>query len=221
MTYTYGHAFADTGTTLTGSPNQGSKDRRNIAAGYSSAAWDIRHSVVTSFLYDLPFGKGKQYLNTGGPLNWVLGNWQANSILTFRTGAPLTLGTNQCVGTFGTCQPDLVAGKNPAAAPSGGRSPGEWFDITAVTNPTPGTPGSVGLQTNNRPGQRNVDFSLFKDITFTERFKVQFRAEAFNIANTPQWDRPNVTQGEPNFGVITGTQANSQRHIQFALRFMF
>ncbi len=221
LTYTYGHALADTGTTLTGSPNQSSKDRRDISGGYSSAAWDIRHSVVASFLWDLPFGKGKQYLNQGGPLNWLVGNWQLNSIMTFRTGAPYTLGTNQCVGTFGTCQPDLVAGKDPKDAPSGGRRPDEWFDTSAVTAPTPGTPGSLGLQTNNRPGQRNVDLSLFKSIPITERYRFQFRAEAFNIANTPQWGIPDYTQGDPNFGQITSTQPNSQRHVQFALRFMF
>ena len=221
LTYTYGHALADTGTTLTGSPNQGSKIRRDISGGYSSAAWDIRHSLVASFLWDLPFGKGKAYLNSGGAVNWLVGNWQLNSITTFRTGAPYTLGTNQCVGTFGTCQPDLVPGKDPKDAPSGGRRPDEWFDITAVTKPTPGTPGSLGLQTNNRPGQRNVDLSLFKSIPFTERFKVQFRAEAFNIANTPQWGIPDITQGDPSFGQITSTQPNSQRHVQFALRLMF
>jgi hypothetical protein len=220
-TYTFGHAFSDTGTTLTGSPNQGSKNRRDISGGYSSAAWDIRNSFVTSFLYDLPFGKGKKYMTQGGPIDYIIGKWQANGIATFRTGAPLTLGTNQCIGTFGTCQPNLVPGKNPANAPSGGRNPQQWFDTSAVTNPTPGTAGTLGLQTNNRPGQRNVDFSLFKDLSFTERFRMQFRAEFFNLANTPQWGQPNVTQGDPGFGQITSTQANSQRHVQFALRFMF
>lgn len=219
--WTWGHALSNGGTTLTGSSNQGSKDRRNLALGYSSAAWDIRHSWVTSFMYDLPFGKGKKYMNSGGPMDYIVGHWQANSVMTFRTGPPFTLGTNQCVGTFGTCQPDLIAGKDPAAAPSGGRRPEQWFDTSAVTKPTPGTPGSLGLQTQNRPGQRNVDFSIFKDFPFTERFRLQFRSEFFNLANTPQWGQPGATQGDSTFGVITGTQANSQRHVQFALRFMF
>ncbi len=225
-TYTYGHALADTGTTLTGSYNQGSKDPRNIAAGYSSAAWDIRHSLVASFLYDLPFGRGRRWFANAGPASWIIGNWQANALMTFRTGAPFTLGTTQCVGSFGTCQPDVVPGKDPKNAPPGGRRPEEWFDTSAVTAPAPGTPGNLGLQSNNQPGQRIVDFSLFKDFPFTERFKVQFRAEAFNIANTPQWGGQSngavdVNQGDPLFGQITATQPNTQRHIQFALRFMF
>ncbi len=213
--------MADTGTTLTGSPNQGSKNRRDLSQGYSSAAWDIRHSVVGSVLWDLPFGRGKRYMNVSGPVDFVLGHWQMNTLMTFRTGAPFTLGTNQCVGTFGTCQPDLIAGQDPAAAPAGGRRPDEWFNISAVTKPAPGTPGNLGLQTNNRPGQRNVDFSLFKDFPMTERYRIQFRSEVFNLANTPQWGLPNPTEGDPNFGKITSTQANSQRHVQFALRFMF
>jgi hypothetical protein len=66
-----------------------------------------------------------------------------------------------------------------------------------------------------------VDLSLFKDFPFTERFKVQFRAETFNLANTPQWGLPDLTQGDAAFGQITSTQPNTQRHVQFALRFMF
>ena len=158
---------------------------------------------------------------TSGFGSLILGNWQMNGILTFRTGPPFTLGTSQCVGTFGTCQPDVLEGKDPKNEPSGGRRPEQWFDTTAVTAPTPGTPGSLGLQSNNRPGQRQIDFSLFKDFLFTERFRLQFRAESFNLANTPQWGQPGTTQGNSDFGVINGTQANSQRHVQFALRFMF
>jgi len=181
---------------------------------------------VASFIYDLPFGKGRRYLTNAGPANWIIGNWQLNSILTFRTGPPFTIGTTQCVGTFGNCQPDLVPGKDPKNAPSGGRRPAEWFDASGVVKPTPGTPGTLGLQSNNYPGQRSVDLSLFKDIPLTERFKVQFRAEAFNMANTPQWGNQSnggldTKQGDPAFGQITATQANTQRHIQFALRFMF
>ena len=100
--------------------------------------------------------------------------------------------------------------------------------MTFRTGPpfTLGTPGNLGVQSNNYPGQRSVDLSLFKDFPFTERFKVQFRAEAFNLANTPQWGNQSnggldVNLGDPLFGHITATQSNTQRHIQFALRFMF
>ena len=222
VSYVYGHAFSDVGTTLSGSANFGPVDAHNYSAAYSSAAWDVRHSVVGTFNYDLPFGKGKQYGSSWNRVaDTLLGNWQMNGVATFRTGQPFTLGTQNCVGHFNHCGPDLVAGKDPKDAPSGGRSPQEWFDTSAVTFPAPGTPGTLGLQSNNLPGQREVDFSVFKTFPITERVKFQFRAEAYNIANTPQWGGPDATLGDPQFGQITSTQTGTERHVQFALRLFF
>lgn len=225
--YTWGHAFSTTGTTLTGSSNFGAIDPHNESAAYSSAAWDIRHSVVISANYELPFGKGKLFGSNWNRLtDSLLGNWQFNTIGTFRTGPPISLGTTNCVGTWGHCGPDVVPGKDPKNAPPGGRRPAEWFDTSAVTFPHVlpngfGTPGNLGLQALNRPGQRSVDVSLFKAFPITERIAVQFRAEAFNLANTPQWGEPNSQQGNPAFGQITSTQSGTERHVQFALRVSF
>ncbi|MFN0106134.1 MAG: carboxypeptidase regulatory-like domain-containing protein [Bryobacteraceae bacterium] len=221
VAYTWGHALATSGTTLSGSAGFGPKDPRNYSDAYSSAAWDVRHSMTASFLYDVPIGKGKALAIENGFGNALLGNWQVNGILTLRTGNPYTLGTNQCVGSFGNCTPDLVSGQNPNDAPSSGRTVDQWFNTAAVTRPAAGTPGNLGLQSNNLPGQAYMDFSLFKAINLTERFKMQFRAEAFNLTNTPQFGAPNRTQGDPNFGRIFDTQAGTQRRTQFALRFMF
>jgi hypothetical protein len=221
--YTYGHVLATSGTTLSGSNGFGNKDPRNLSLNYSDAAWDIRHSFVMNFLYDLPFGKGKKFLGGASrAADLVVGGWQMNSVLTFRTGAPFTLRTDRCIGSFDSCFPDLVAGQNPNAAPSGGRNPDQWFNTSAVLlNPTPGTNGNLGLQTNRAPGQRNVDVSLFKAFHVTERFSAQLRAEAFNIANTPQWSTPGNNVQNSDFGKINGTQAGSERRMQMALRIMF
>jgi hypothetical protein len=219
--YTWGHALATSGTPLSGSGGFGPKNPRNWSEAYSSAAWDIRHNLTGSFLYDLPIGKGKKFDLNSKAGNMILGGWQINSVMSFRTGAPITLSTNNCVGSFGNCQPDAVAGKSSNAAPSGGRNVNQWWDIANVTAPTPGTPGSLGLQTNRIPGQRNVDLSLFKAVQISERFSMQLRAESFNLGNTPQWGSPNNQQGNPNFGKIFSTQDGTQRRTQFALRFMF
>ena len=224
VAYTYGHALANSGTTLSGSNGFTYRDNTNLSGSYSSAAWDIRHSMVASFLYEFPFGRGKQYLNQiNRGVDAIIGNWQMNSIFTFRTGGPFTLRSNTCIGLFNGCFPNAVAGKDPNAAPPGGRNANEWFDITNVTDPikTPGTQGSLGLQTNYGPGQRNVDLSLFKAIKFTERFRGQFRAEAFNIGNTPQWGSPDNNFQNSTFGKITSTQTGSERRLQLALRVMF
>ena len=222
--YTYGHALANSGTTLSGSSGFTYRDATNLSTSYSSAAWDIRNNVTASFLYEMPFGKGKKYINQANRgVDAIIGNWQMNSIFTFRTGSPFTLRANQCTGRFNGCFPNAVPGKDPNGAPSGGRNSNQWFDITAVSSPglTPGTQGNLGLQSNYAPGQRNVDLSLFKALKFTERFKGQFRAEAFNIGNTPQWSQPDNNIQNSTFGRITSTQSGSERRLQLALRVMF
>ena len=220
--YTYGHALADSGTTLSGSNGLYTRDPANFASSYSSASWDIRHSFTTGFTYQIPFGRGKAYgANMNRVADFVVGGWQTNGILTLHTGQPFTLRANGCQGIFGGCSPDLVSGMNPAAAPSGGRTPAEWFNTAAVTAPGPLSEGNLGLQTNYGPPTRSLDFSLFKDFRFTERWILQFRAESFNIANTPQFNVPDNTLGDANFGKVTSTFAGSERHVQFALRLQF
>ncbi|MCC6537293.1 MAG: TonB-dependent receptor [Bryobacterales bacterium] len=212
--YTYGKVNATSGTPLSGSRGMGVKDPYDYGPSYSAAAWDIRHNFTASFLYDLPF----KFANRASSI--ALGGWQVNGILTLRTGNPFTLSTNNCVGSFNLCTPDLVSG-DPNAAPSGGRTPAKWFNTDAVKAPAPGTNGNVPLQSNYDPGYHAMDLSLFKSFRVTERYNIQFRAEGFNITNTPQWGQPNNQQGNPAFGRITGTQVGTERKMQMALRFMF
>jgi len=223
--YTYGHALANTGTTLSGSTGFGILDPRNYSSSYSNAAWDIRHNFVGSFLYELPFGRGKQYgANMNKALNLIAGNWQMNGIVTLHTGIPFTVRSNGCQGIWNACMPDLVPGKNPNDAPASGRSPDHWFDTTAVTAPAPLTGGNLGLQSNYAGPTHSVDFSIFKGFAITERFKVEFRAEAFNLSNTPQFNDSSKfdnNRQDAAFGVVTGTGAGTERHIQFELRVRF
>ena len=223
--YTYGHALSNTGTTLSGSTGRYNKNPLNWADSYASASWDIRHNFTSGINYAIPFGRGQQYgSNVNRIVDLVAGGWHLNSLLTFRSGQPFTLRSNRCVGVWSTgsnCSPDLVNGADPNAAPAGGRRAEQWFDTSNLVQPAFLTQGNVGLQTNYTPGLRNVDFSLFKDFSFTETWKLQFRAESFNIGNTTQLGTPNVNQQDANFGRITGSQTGSERHIQFALRLQF
>jgi hypothetical protein len=222
--YTYGHSLADSGTTLSGSPGVYTVDNANQNSSYATSAWDIRHNFVTSFNYAIPFGRGKQY---GASLNravdFALGNWQVNGILSLRTGQPYTLDSSGCLVVNGGCGPEIIPGKNANAAPPGGRTPNEWFD-TANFLPVGSqglSEGNVGLQTNTGPPTRTLDFSIFKDFAFTERFKLEFRAEGTNVANTPQFGFPSNSQTSGNFGQITSTNAGTERHIQFQMRLRF
>ena len=244
--YTFSHALANSGTPLSGASNFGTPDPTNLASAYSTAAWDIRHNFTTSFNYDMPFGKGKRF---GGNMNRatdiVAGGWQLNGILSLRTGQPITIAGTACQGNWGRCKPDLIAGKDPNAAPSGGRSPGtngQWFDtgafLVADQNAATGyyTGGNLGLQSNNGPPTRTLDMSIFKEFGITERFHLQFRAEAINVANTPQYSTPDnnlgdakfaadgtrpAVNGNGNFGKVLGANVGTERHIQFQLRLRF
>ncbi len=230
--YTWGHTLANTSTTLSGSANFGIPDPLNWDSAYSSASWDIRHSLTSSFNYDIPFGRGKAFgRNLNRAVDIIAGNWHTNGLLTLRTGAPFTIAGAQCQGDWGRCLPDVVRGHNPNAAPSGGRSPGsngQWFDISAFAIAAPLTGGNLGLQSNTSPPGRAMDFSVFKDFAFTERFRMQFRAEAFNLANTPQFERPDSSLGDSklaggngNFGKVLGSIAGTERHLQASLRLQF
>jgi hypothetical protein len=230
--YTYGHALANSGTTLSGSNGLQNLDPYNYNASYASASWDIRHNFVTSFTYEIPFGKGKKLgTDMSKAANAVAGNWQLNGILTLHTGQPFTIDGSGCTGYWSACMPQLVTGQNPNAAPSGGRTPADWFNLAAFTIAPPLTEGNLGLQSNNGPPYKNLDFSVFKDFVMTERFKVQFRAEAFNLTNTPQFSTPNNSMNYTvdshgvvnlgSLGQITSTLTGTERHIQFALRLQF
>jgi hypothetical protein len=220
--YTYSHALANSGTTLSGSPGLGTLDPTNYATSYANASWDIRHNFTSGIDYQIPFGRGKQY---GANLNKVvaslLGNWELNAIVTLHTGQPYTLNASGCQGVWNQCQPDLAPGTNPNAAPAGGRTPTQWFNTANILPPAPLSGGNLGLQTNFGPPTRNLDLSIFKDFPFTERLRVQFRAEGYNLTNTPQFYFPDHTLGDAKFGQVTSTQTGTERHIQFALRLMF
>jgi hypothetical protein len=220
--YTYGHAFANTGTTLSGSQGMYTKDPTNFATSYSSAAWDIRHNFTMGFNYDIPFGRGKAYgANMNRFVDLLAGGWQANGIATFHTGNPYTIRANGCQGVWSGCSPDIVPGADPDEAPSGGRNPSQWFNTANFLAPTSLTQGNLGLQTNYGPATRTMDFSLFKNFAITERWRLEFRAETFNLANTAQYSVPDNTLGDSKFGQVTGTAVGSERHVQFQLRLQF
>jgi hypothetical protein len=95
----------------------------------------------------------------------------------------------------------------------------EWFNTAAFALPANYTFGNEGRNNLTGPGQTNLDFSAFKDFLLSERMKIQFRAEFFNIANHARFGLPDNNVQDSNFGVITS--AGAPRDIQFALKFLF
>ena len=124
------------------------------------------------------------------------------------------------------CQGRLVRPCLPPALRMGGQAaPGTAWCLAVfnrLKQPAFLTQGNLGLQTNYGPSTRTVDFSLFKDFPFTERWRLQFRAESFNIGNTPQFSVPEVNQNNTTtFGKVTATSTGSERPVQFSLRLQF
>jgi hypothetical protein len=192
-----------------------------IRCEHSPSTYDVPHRFTLSAVGELPFGKGKKFGSNWNPvIDAFLGGWQANGIVTLASGQPLALttATNNSY-TFGGGQfPDLVG--NPVL--SSGKSIYEWFNPAAFAQPANFTSGNMsrtytGVRTD---WTRNLDFSLFKNFHVTERFQLQFRAEAFNLTNSVVFSAPGTTVGGANFGVVTG-QSNTPRNIQLALKLLF
>jgi len=216
--YTWGHALSNSGTPLTGAT--GVFDPTDWRSGYANAIWDVRHNFTTSFTYEVPFGRGKAHGALLNPaLNHVLGGWGLNGILSLRTGRPSTITYNGCQGVWNSCRVDVVAGQDPNGAPPGGRSPAKWFDTSAVTYPTPLTGGNIGALNIRGPGDSTLDTSLFKTFRITERWRTEFRLEAFNLFNKVQLGSPQTAIQNATFGQITS--AGGERNIQFSLRLHF
>ena len=215
--YTWAHGIDDVGTEFgggTGTP----QDIRNRRADRGNSVYDIRHRATVSSLYRLPFGKSQKFLNRGGPVNLLLGGWQVNNILIMQTGLPFTVGhAGANTGGAGGSRADFV---RDATLPEDQRTLQRWFDTTAFATPAIYTFGNLGRNTLYGPGRWNLDSSLFKDFLIKERLTVQFRAEAFNLFNHPQFGQPNATLGTGTVGTITSTVGNP-RQLQLALRVQF
>jgi Carboxypeptidase regulatory-like domain len=190
---------------------------------------DQPYRLVLSALYELPFGQGKRWAsNISRPLNYVIGGWQVNGIYTLQAGQPFSVTVD---GSPSSTRADLV-GKpsiNPgnltdyvsetftAGAPTGP------FTIPASTGGVFDAPGTSGRDILRGPGSSNLDFALFKNLAVTERLNAQFRAQAYNITNTPHFANPNgdLSQGPNQFGHITSTIPFTYRQVELGLRFTF
>jgi hypothetical protein len=215
--YAWSHAIDNVGTEFgggTGAP----QDIRNRRANRGNSDYDLRHRATISYTYRLPFGKGQSMLNHGGVADVLLGGWQTNGIVIMQTGLPFTVASAAAnTGGAGGSRPDFV---RDATLPSGQRSLARWFDTSAFAVPAIYTFGNLSRNSLFGPGRWNVDMSLFKDFHIHERLILQFRAEAFNVFNHPQFGQPNGSVGTSSAGTITSIVGNP-RQMQLALRIQF
>jgi hypothetical protein len=180
---------------------------------------DIRHNWVTSYTYELPFGHSRRFLT--GSARWtdlILGGWNSSGVLSFRTGLPVTVGESPDTSNAGSLAPRPDALRS-GILPEDKRGPDLWFDTAAFSRQAPNTFGNAGNGTLRDPGINDIDFSLQKQFRVTERRRFEFRAEAFNVFNKPQFTSIGHTLGNANFGKATAAEA--EREMQLGLKFYF
>ncbi len=215
---------------------------RNRMAEKGRVGFDVTHNTVANFVYELPFFK-----NGNAFTKALLGGWQTNGVLTFRTGFPFAVGQGAIINTANTpVRPDRIADgsiSNPTV--------NQWFNpdafqlVSCANTAMPETChyGNSGMGILEGPGAKVVDFSLFKNFKMSERFNLQFRGEFYNLFNTPQFGRPNASlntaaaylpvrnasgaityPSQANIsrgpGAITGL-VSPMRQIQFGLKLLF
>jgi hypothetical protein len=193
-------------------------DINNMRINYGPAN-DFRHNSVISYVYDLPFGKGKRLAGgVSGAVNQLVGGWQVNGITTFRSGAALSLTSpvSNNRGNRAFNRPDRISDGN---LPDSERTVERWFDKRAFRDPILGTYGSTGEGVLRGPGLANWDLSILKNFSIREPMRLQFRWEMFNAFNHVNYQNPLTDTGNPRFGAISN--ALPARQIQFGLKLLF
>lgn len=213
---------------------------QQLGLNYGNSDQDQRQVLVASAVYKLPFGRGKKYM---GRVPWyvdeVIGGWQLNSIVRVASGNPIDL---DILGAPDN-RPDLNAyTAAPKGQLGGARNPNNitYFNGNFSTPPTTtGVYNRAGTLSRNKfagPGTANVDASAFKGFHVSDRLNLEFRAQAFNVLNHPQFGNPdiNVHDGIPdasglNFttgsgsplGTINNTRSNTQRQLDLGVHARF
>jgi len=258
LAYTYSKVRSDALDLLNGFSGNGYRAPYvpgvGIHADYGLANFDIRNVLHFSGGYELPFGKGKQYMNdASGAKNAVIGGWAIVWAATMQGGQPFKIDCPSATAAGSSCYAFVLPGKNPRTSihinPDGNPA---MLNAAAFAQPcevgSPGTPvGCVvettpaGILGGNQPSQiagpafYRWDLSLFKNFQLTERMRLEFRSEFFNILNHPNFNYPgfggngvNAVSGSTNFnnstfGEIGSTRDNplDPREIQFALKLYF
>jgi len=188
--------------------------RRN----YLVTSYNRTHTFVASSVYELPFGKGKHWLQSGWQ-NWIAGGWQISGVLTLLSGRPLDFNANgNSLNAPGTRQTPNQVGPFKVL---GGIDTSPWFDTSAFQPVSGnGVEGNVPRYAFAGPRLFNLDAGVVRKFTVTERVGMEVRAEAFSVTNSPQFDQPNANASDINFGLIKNT-VGGNRTMQLGAKITF
>src|SRR5690242_13500858 len=236
--YTYSHSLdnssvvANNNGNFVGGSSQILCDALSLSVCRGNSEFDVTHQISGDFVYDLPFGRNQFFgRNSSRWLDEVIGGWQVCSIVTWRTGLALNVVGNASTTSLAADSEALFNGDRSAVASAIHTDAANNNQIQFFANPQSaiGAFSFVsGLQTGSRDNLRgprfsNTDLAVSKDFPlYREKYKLQFRAEAFNVFNHPNFALPNTGITSSNFGVITDVVGQEPaRVMQFALRFQF
>ena len=213
-----GGAGVDTGTF------REPQDAFNLGAERGPAEFDVAHRFVASYIWELPWGRGRRFGNDWGPtMDLLLGGWQVTGIHALQSGLALTatLGGSSVLNIGGErrARPNLVGDPE---LPASQRTIERWFNTDAFApafTPGPQAFGNAGVGIMRGPGFANFDFSLSKNIPVSDRRYFQFRTEIFNAFNRANFGPPNIARDSSGFGQIL--TAGAARIVQFGLKFYF
>jgi hypothetical protein len=175
------------------------------------------HVFTQSYMWDLPFGKGKKWASSG-PAMWIAGGWQIQGLLSMMTGTWFAPGVSGVVNAPGNAdRPNFIA----PVRYLGGAGPGQkFFDPASFAIPAQNTLGNAGRNIIQGPGVVNLDAALHREFLIKEGMNLALRIESFNFSNTPHYNNPNGNAQSPQFGEINGAEQD-QRQFQVSLTLRF
>jgi hypothetical protein len=191
---------------------------------YAVMPGDRTHNLQIAGIAVLPFGKDKQFLNTG-VASAIAGGWQLNAVLSFYSGAPFSVSADgTSLNAQGSTQRANQVKPHVSIFKATGNSH-PYFDTTAFAPVTTPTFGTASYDSLRGPGYGDADVGLFRTFHIFERLSVQGRAEVMNMTNTPHFANPNSNVSTGGFGTITatspGSRINDQRYVRLGVKFLF
>ena len=221
VSYSWSHAIGDWRSIpgSGGAPGENArtvKDVLDLSHERGPTPQDIRHRFIGCVVYKLPFFK-----NAAGIKGEWLGGWSIGSIVTLTGGTPATprvQGASKAnINDLSHVdRPDVVVGQDVNAI---NQDPSRWWNPDALVPNQPLAFGNAGKGILRIPGRAQWDFSIYKSFRYSEKQSLQFRVEAFNFTNSPQFNAPNTRVGDPNYGIISS--AGIARTLQLGFKFIF
>jgi hypothetical protein len=231
ISYTYSKSLDYGGSAASGGGSAGNPQTvTNLKAGYGASGFDQKHRLVSSVTYELPFGGGKQFLNSGF-VSKIVGGFELDAITTYNSGPPFSVTMNSGVNSGSPSWPNRIGSRgkidhgtplqffNATLCPVGATSLASGA-ACAFQTPLANTYGNVGRSVLYGPTTKNWDIGLQRRIVLHESMSLNLKFDAFNAFNTPNFSTPNTAIGAALAGQITGT-VNDNRDLQASATFYF